>query len=242
MTVHEPNLGNRVRVCNRADKAALDAIAAELGDNLIPFVHDVCDEAGWAKLLDMVRDKSGRLDILFNNAGIMMEPAGLLQISYADWQRQMRINTDSVFLGMKAAAPIMIETAAANGTVGSIVNTSSVYGLAGGEGFVHYCASKGAVRNMTKAAALELGPLSVRVNSLHPGPTKTNLGAAWDLRDADGNPLGEEAVEAAWTPFIAAGRLGEAPEMANMVAFLASDASVYVNGAEMVVDGGYMAR
>lgn len=73
-------------------------------------------------------------------------------------------------------------------------------------------------------------------------PTKTNLGAAWDLRDADGNPLGEEAVEAAWTPFIAAGRLGEAPEMANMVAFLASDASVYVNGAEMVVDGGYMAR
>lgn len=133
MTVHEPNLGNRVRVCNRADKAALDAIAAELGDNLIPFVHDVCDEAGWAKLLDMVRDKSGRLDILFNNAGIMMEPAGLLQISYADWQRQMRINTDSVFLGMKAAAPIMIETAAANGTVGSIVNTSSVYGLAGGD-------------------------------------------------------------------------------------------------------------
>jgi 3alpha(or 20beta)-hydroxysteroid dehydrogenase len=184
---------------------------------------DVTDDAQWADVVDRIAREHGRLDVLVNNAGVW-HPGTLADTSPADFRRVVEINQVGVFLGLRAAAPVMRSAGR-----GSIVNVSSNAGLrvalpnlAGGKAQA-YVASKWAVRGMTKAAALELAPFGVRVNSVHPGPTDTAMIDAGHDAIARGLPLQ---------------RLATPSEIAAVVLFLASDASAYVNGAEIAVDGG----
>ena len=167
----------------------------------------------------------GRLDILVNNAGIsgssVGDPDGL-----EGWERVIAVNQTSVFLGTKLAAAQMAKTGG-----GSIVNISSILGFVGGaSGHPAYSASKGAVRIYTKSAAVRCGPLGIRVNSVHPGYMPPMLNAT---------NANERADKIALTPL---GRLGKPIEVAYGVLFLASDEASFVTGAELVMDGGYIAQ
>jgi NAD(P)-dependent dehydrogenase (short-subunit alcohol dehydrogenase family) len=186
---------------------------------------DVTSEAEWRELIGKTVSTYGRLDVLVNNAGIsgssVGDPDGL-----DGWDRIIAVNQTSVFLGTKLAAEQMAKTGG-----GSIVNISSIMGFVGGSsGHPAYCASKGAVRIYTKAAAVRYGPSGVRVNSVHPGYMPPMLNAT---------NAGERADKIALTPLR---RLGEPIEVAYGVLFLASDEASFVTGAELVIDGGFIAQ
>ncbi len=172
----------------------------------------------------------GGLDILFNNVGIIRR-ADVLDTTEEEWDRVMAINVKSIFLMSKYAIPVM---AAAGG--GAIVNTASGWGLAGGRNAVSYCASKGAVVNMTRAMALDHGEQNIRVNCICPGDTDTGM-----LRE-EARQLGEPEdtfLDAAADRPLR--RIGTPEEIAQAVLFLSSDASSFVTGAALVVDGGGLA-
>jgi len=171
-----------------------------------------------------------RLDILFNNAGIIRRTS-VLTISEEDWDRVMAVNVKSIYLMSKYAIPEMVKAGG-----GSIINTSSGWGLKGGGNAISYCASKGAVTNMTRAMAIDHGPQKIRVNSVCPGDTDTPMlhNEAKQL----GAPDKEFMAEAAQRPLQ---RYGQPEEIAQAVLFLASDASSYVTGAALLVDGGGLA-
>lgn len=172
----------------------------------------------------------GRLDILFNNAGIIRR-ASVTETTEEEWNRVMDVNAKSVFLMSKAAVPVM---AKAGG--GSIVNTGSGWGLVGGRNAASYCASKAAVVNLTRAMALDHAGQHIRVNCVCPGDTDTPM-----LRDEArqlGEPVAHFLEGSADRPM---GRMGRPEEIADAVLFLASDASSYVTGASLVVDGGGLA-
>lgn len=205
------------------NEEAGQALAAELGERAAFAKHNVTDEADWDRVVAETIAAHGRIDVLVNNAGIlMMKP--IEDTSAADFGKIMDINVNGVFLGMKAVTPQM----KAQGS-GSIVNMSSLAGLTGQVNALGYSASKWAVRGMTKSAAIELGPHGVRVNSVHPGTIATPMTAANGV--VSGQPL----------IFAPLNRPGEAEEVAATVAFLASDDASYTTGAEMVVDGGAVA-
>lgn len=199
-------------------------LAKELGDST-HYVHlDVTDEAQWASAVGTAVERFGALHILVNNAGIgTVGP--IASMSQARYRRVIDVNQVGVFLGMRAVIPAMTEAGS-----GSIINISSIEGLHGSPGMVAYVASKFAVTGMTKVAALELAALNIRVNSVHPGGIRTPM---LDIPELAGAEL--ESRVAAQTP---AGRIGAPEEVAELVAFLASDASSYCTGAEFVVDGG----
>jgi 3alpha(or 20beta)-hydroxysteroid dehydrogenase len=203
------------------------AVAAAIGDRA-RYVHlDVTDEDDWAHAVAAACREFGRLDVLVNNAGIgAISP--IVGGSLQDYLSVVMINQVGVYLGMKATA----ETMAATGG-GSIVNISSIGGMAAMPGMAAYASSKFAVRGMTKVAALELAPLGIRCNSVHPGVIDTSM-----LRES---PSGDEAFLSAWAAVIPAGRIGTVADVADVVVFLASDASRYCNGSEFVVDGGLIA-
>ena len=172
----------------------------------------------------------GRLDILFNNAGVIRR-SDVLDTSEEDWDLVMAVNVKSVFLMSRYAVPVM---AAAGG--GAIVNSGSGWGLKGGRKAVAYCASKAAVVNMTRAMAIDHGPQNIRVNCICPGDTDTPMlrGEAQQLEQDQLDFLSEAAER----PL---GRYGEPEEVAQAVLFLASEASSYISGAALVVDGGGIA-
>ena len=210
-------------LAGEAEKVAGDIKAS--GGEAIAAKIDVTNEAEWTALIDRTLATYGRLDILVNNAGIsgssVGDPDGV-----EGWDRIIAINQTSVFLGTKLAAQQMAKTGG-----GSIVNISSIMGFVGGSsGHPAYCASKGAVRIYTKAAAVRYGPMGVRVNSVHPGYMPPMLNAT---------NAGERADKIALTPLR---RLGEPVEVAYGVLFLASDEASFVTGAELVVDGGFIAQ
>ena len=216
-----------------------DTVAGLAG--AVALEHDVTSEADWASVFVHVIGAGGRLDILVNNAGVMLHaPFEATPIDYL--RRQYAINVESAFIGMQGALPLMKASQVAHGARPSIINVSSIYGQVVGASFSAYSASKGAIKMLSKAVAAELAPAGIRVNSIHPGPTATNLGAKWDPpRDADGVLIPPEALNAAWARLIPAGRLGEVGDIAPVIAFLASDAAGYITGAEIVIDGGYTA-
>ena len=189
--------------------------------------HDVTDEPSWERAIDTVLDTHGRLDVLVNNAGIAYHRA-VTDTTLADWRALMAVNLDGVFLGTKHAVRAMRR----HGDGGSIINVSSIAGLGGWAFSSAYSASKGGVRLFTKAIALECAAEAIRVNSVHPGAVRTpiwgKIGAGPELQAAigAGSPLG---------------RMAEPEEVADAILYLASDASRYVTGSELVIDGGVTA-
>ncbi len=204
----------------------VDATAAALGPRAVAFRHDVADEARWQEIADALVAKHGRIDVLVNNAGILMFK-DLVSTSAADLRRILDINVVGTFNGMRAVAPQMMRQCK-----GSIINNSSADGLTGANSVIAYVSSKFAVRGMTKVAALELGPHGVRVNSVHPGGINTPMA----------NPTGAPAAkfDIAFKQF-AAQRAGRPEEAADCFVFLASDESSYCMGSELAVDGGLTA-
>ncbi|MCU1374474.1 MAG: fabG3 [Actinomycetia bacterium] len=184
--------------------------------------HDVTAPDDWATAVDEALSAFGKLDVLINNAGIH----SVIRIedeTIERFERIIQVNLFGTFHGMRAVLPAM---RAAGG--GSIVNISSLAGMKGYEGHGAYGASKWAVRGITKTAAREFGADGIRVNSVHPGPIKTDM-------------LPEASRTEGTFRALPLGRAGEADEVANLVLFLASDESSYITGTEHVIDGGSIA-
>ena len=220
------------------DLTAPDALAAEIGG--LARAQDVTSEQDWAAVMDWLRAEAGGLDILVNNAGLfMMKP--LLQTSLAEWQRLHAVNVEGVFLGTRAAVPLLAERAAQWPGGASIVNLSSMAGLVGSAGAACYNASKGAVRLFTKGCALEFAPARIRVNSVHPGIIETNMGAEVVHGISTMSGAGVNEARAAAAAVHPLGHMGQPQDIANAVVFLASDKAAFMTGSELVVDGGVTA-
>lgn len=192
------------------------AVAADLGD-AVRYVHlDVTKPDDWDAAVATALGEYGQLDVLVNNAGII-NIGTLEDYALSEWQRILDINLTGVFLGIRAVVKPMKEAGR-----GSIINISSIEGMAGTIACHGYTASKFGVRGLTKSAALELGPNNIRVNSIHPGLVKTPM-TDWVPDDTFQTALG---------------RAAEPKEVSGLAVYLASDESSYSTGSEFVVDGG----
>ncbi|SNT14385.1 MULTISPECIES: SDR family oxidoreductase [unclassified Azospirillum] len=207
-------------------------------------VLDVCDPDAWFRLMQDIRQRHGRLDVLVNNAGISLV-ASIAETSLEQWRRCQAVNVEGTLLGIQAALPLLRDAGAARPGGASIINISSVGGLRGAPFNAAYCTSKAAVLMLSKSAALEFCALGypIRVNTVHPGAVGTammqdiihryvELGAMASLEQATQavnamHPIGRQATPA---------------EIAAGVLFLASPASSYMVGSELVIDGGYTSR
>jgi len=196
-----------------------ETLVKELGDNA-RFVHlDVSDEHAWADALKFALDAFGRIDVLVNNAAVH-HIIKLEDETVEGFERMFRVNLLGTFLGIRTCAPELRKAGHS-----SIVNISSAAGMTGFVGHGAYGASKWGVRGPTKVAAIELGP-EIRVNSVHPGPIETDMLPL-------GNPSRFERLPLA--------RTGKPEEVAELVLFLASDASSYITGGEFAIDAGLIA-
>ena len=222
------------------DQGRQTAEAIRAAGGKAAFVRqDVTNETDWEATVAATIRELGGFDILVNNAGI--EVCALLEnTTLKDFQRILDINVTGVFLGLRAAAKAMKPGGAA-GRGGSVINLSSVAGLRGYSGLSAYCGSKGAVKLLTKAAAVEFGQLGygIRVNSIHPGLIPTDMGSAV-LKGFVAAGLGkdEASVQQAFERGTPLGMKGTPADIAKAALFLASDQSPWVTGAELVVDGG----
>lgn len=183
---------------------------------------DVTSQSDWDEAVSHAQASTGRLDVLVNNAGLI-HVTPLLAERHEDWQATLTVNVTGAMLGIQAAAPLMRE----NGG-GSIINTASVFGLVGAEGYAAYTASKGALVGLTKTAALELAPSGIRVNALVPGGVST--------------PMNEHETEGGVIPHTPMGRRAQPREISATVAFLASDEASFTTGTEMIIDGGFLSH
>jgi 3alpha(or 20beta)-hydroxysteroid dehydrogenase len=182
---------------------------------------DVTAPEDWDAAVETAESRFGQLDVLVNNAGVV-RVAPIVDESDDGWHATMAVNATGVFYGMRAAIPALRRNCG-----GSIINIASIYGPVGAPGYVAYTASKGAVIAMTKVAALEHAQHRIRVNAICPGPVRTPMSEAEGDASVDITPLRRRA---------------EPDEISSAVAFLASDDAVYITGAELAVDGGYLAR
>ena len=218
--------GARV-VIGDLDVAAGEALAGELGERAVFQRCDVSSHAEVDALVTLAVARFGRIDVLFNNAGIgSFSPIEALSVE--DWHKVIAVDLDAVFYGMKAAIPHMRA-----GGGGAIVSTASASGLAGDYGFAAYNAAKAAVINLTRTAAIDHARDGIRVNAVCPGPVDTPILA------------GIQAVPGLrpdWEDRVPMGRFADPAEIAEVVAFLASDAASYVTGVSVPVDGGLTAH
>jgi len=204
----------------------VDEIIAN-GGQAVGQPHDVTDEDAWARITRETIDTYGKIDILVNNAGISINQK-LHETSVEQWDKVLDINLTGTFLGMKYVIPNMMEN-----NQGSIINISSISGLTGGGGASPYTASKGAVRMLTKAAAIDYAQHHIRVNSVHPGVIIT--------------PMTEEMFQEKqmrdWAHSVTPlPNLGESSDVAYGVLYLASDEAKFVTGIELPIEGGYTAQ
>jgi len=209
-------------------KEELDLVEGELVDagyDVTALVADVSSEDDWIKTVSVAEENYGRLDILINNAGVFF-PHGVEDTTDEIFHKIVGVNQYGVLIGMKQAIPAMRRSGG-----GSIVNYSSIYGILGSGLATAYQGTKGAVRLMTKTAAIQYAKENIRVNSVHPTMTDTPL-------IEDGVPVDELAMLLKLVPM---GRLGKPEEIANAALFLASDEASLITGAELAVDGGFTA-
>jgi NAD(P)-dependent dehydrogenase (short-subunit alcohol dehydrogenase family) len=221
--------GAKVLVTDVADTDGEKVVAhlRELGREATYQHHDVTSTEDWDRAVERAMTEYGGLDILFNNAGTGGLGA-IEDVTLEEYERNVAVDQTSVFLGMKIAAEALKASDHA-----AVINNSSIFGASGGFGTSpDYHAAKGAVRTLTKNIALHWAREGVRVNSVHPGFVQTHL-----LETARGTPFEQMMLD--MTPV---GRLGKPEEIASVVAFLASDDASFMTGAEVFVDGGYMAR
>lgn len=214
------------------DSSAGEALAARLraGGGKAQFLsHDVADEAAWEQVAVATLAAFGGLHILVNNAGTIARQ-GIVDTTVAAWNRTLAVNLTGPLLGMKHCAPAIRETLVKTGGGGSIVNISSTAGMTAHDDAA-YTATKWALRGLTKTAVLQFSPWNIRVNSIHPG----------QIADTgffqSGGPDFAHAARVA----IPMGRQGLPRECAELVVFLASDESSFISGAEIAIDGGYIA-
>ena len=220
-------------VITDVNQASGEAVAAEVtnaGGRAVFEAGDVTRAADCQRVVERAVRDFGGIHVLFNNAGIIRR-ASVVELSEADWDRVMAVNVKAIFLMSRLAIPIMEKTGG-----GSIINMASGWGLAGGPRAAVYCASKGAVVLLTKAMAIDHGPQKIRVNCICPGDTDTAMlrNEAQQLGEPDDRFL----AEAAKRPL---GRVGKPEEIAQAALYLASDASSFVTGTALVVDGGGLA-
>ncbi len=199
------------------------AAARALAPSVLYVAADQGSDEDWQRVVAAALDRFGRVDILVINAGLSFR-VPTAEMSLEDFRKLNRVNLKGAFLGLKHATIAMRR----HGEGGSIVLIASIVGLVGAPGFMHYTASKGGLRLMAKAAALELGPEKIRVNSVHPGFVRTDLGAMFD--------------EKQFAPMIPLKRFAEPRDIAQAALFLAGPRSKFVTGSELVVDGGLTAQ
>ena len=200
-----------------------ELLVQEIGDNVKFIKQDVTDASSWEEVVKETEKKFGEVNILVNNAGISMNKS-LLEITEAEYRKIVDINQISVFLGIKAVAPYMKKEGK-----GSIINISSINGIVGGA--IGYTDTKFAIRGMTKAAALQLSPFGIRVNSVHPGVIETPM-----VTEGDSYEIIKQFAKQ-----IPIRRMAMPEEVSNLVLYLASDESSYSTGAEFIIDGGMTA-
>jgi 3alpha(or 20beta)-hydroxysteroid dehydrogenase len=208
-----------------------ELVAKDLGD-AARYAHlDVRDEASWQSAIALAESEFGPVSVLVNNAGILRWSA-LAETPVEQFREVFEVNQLGPFLGMKTVVPSMVKAGG-----GSIVNISSTNGLGGFPGTISYTAAKFAVRGMTKTAAMELGPLGIRVNSIHPGGVDTEMINPASVPDmpASDDELGNRFDD------LPLRRVGQPIEIARLALFLASDDSSYSTGSEFVADGGMLA-
>ena len=211
--------GARVHACDKSFDTPFEAT------DVVQHHLDVTDVGNWESVVSEILRMENRIDILFNNAGTVLSYEGIAEISIENWNTVIAVNQTGPFLGMRTVIPHMKKTGG-----GSIINTSSIWGIAGAAGVSAYTASKAAVRHMSKNAALTYVGDNIRVNSLHPGIIQT------PMIDAQDKAITQTIVDI--TPMK---RLGRPEEIAYGALFLASDESSYMTGSELVIDGGYTA-
>ncbi len=231
--------GARVVIAGRRQDEG-ERLVAALGSAASFIRTDVSVEADVEAMIGHAVARFGRLDCLFNNAGIPSDGAGIAEIELAVFDAAMAVHVRGVLLGMKYAAPVMRRAGS-----GSIINTASINGLRAGIATLTYSTAKAAVIHLTRCAAVELGEDGIRVNSLSPGPIVTGIfgkGAGMEPSAAD---QGADTVKAALAELLPKvqplRRIGTTDDIARAALFLASDASSLVNGHDLVVDGGFTA-
>jgi sorbose reductase len=218
--------GAAVAIAGRRDEA-LQEVAAEIvaaGGTAVSIICDVTEPEPVAAMVNRVNDELGGIDIAVCNAGIITQNS-LLDMPLEEFRNIQNTNVDGVFLTAQAAAKSMV----AQQRAGTIITTASMSGhiINNPQQVGHYCASKAAVIHLTKAMAMEFAPHNIRVNSVSPGYILTELV----------EPLAE--YHALWEPKIPLGRLGRPEELVGIYLYLASDASSYMTGSDIVIDGGY---
>jgi NAD(P)-dependent dehydrogenase (short-subunit alcohol dehydrogenase family) len=201
---------------------------SELGDQALFFKADVSKKEEVENLFNFAVEKFGTVDIMVNNAGIGLT-GGILDMDEKIWHKVLDINLNGVFYGTQISAKFMKE----HNIKGSIINMASILGLVGFSGASAYCASKGGVNQLTKAASLELASLGIRVNSIAPGFIKTNMTKGIEADEKS------NAMVTGATPL---GHMGEPDDIAYAAVYLASDESKFVTGSVIYVDGGWIAQ
>lgn len=205
----------------------VEETASKLGSSASAFELDVTDPAAWDRFADVLHDRFGRPDVLVNNAGIII-PESVENTTVDRFRQTLDVNVVGMFSGIQTYVALHHKTACER--PGSIINMASARGLVAAKEAISYVTSKFAVRGLTKAAAIELGPLGIRVNAICPGAIETDMSSH--------NPDFKTVDWGAYVREMPLGRMGRPVEIAEAACWLASDASAFVTGIDLVVDGG----